>query len=118
VLVAVLDDERGRGRIGATLQNPVLRSFGKYSYAIYLFHQPLNQMIGEPLLHSLRPQGAGLADGLAYIAAVTAATYALALASYHGYEKHFLALKRYFPSVTPPATGAPPHAGAPAARSK
>jgi peptidoglycan/LPS O-acetylase OafA/YrhL len=103
VLAAVLDDERGRGRIGAALQNPVLRSFGKYSYAIYLFHQPLNQMIGEPVLHALEPDGVGTAAGLAYMAVVTAASYVLALASYHGYEKHFLALKRYFPSVTPGA---------------
>ena len=78
----------------------MLRSFGKYSYAIYLFHQPLNQMVGEPVLHSLSPGGVGLAAGLVYIAVVTAATYALALASYHGYEKHFLALKRWFPSGT------------------
>jgi peptidoglycan/LPS O-acetylase OafA/YrhL len=99
VLAAVLDDERGRGRIGAALDNPVLRSFGKYSYAIYLFHQPLNQLIGEPVLHSLEPDGVGLAAGLAYLAVVIAATYALALASYHGYEKHFLALKRWFPSA-------------------
>jgi peptidoglycan/LPS O-acetylase OafA/YrhL len=106
VLAVVLDDERGRGRVGAALQNPVLRSFGKYSYAIYLFHQPLNQMIGEPLLGSIQPGGVGLGAGLIYIAGVTAASYALALASYHGYEKHFLALKRWFPSgpaVTPGA---------------
>ncbi|HEX7842911.1 MAG TPA: acyltransferase [Kofleriaceae bacterium] len=96
VLLAVLDHERGRGWIGAIFTNGVLRSFGKYSYAIYLFHQPLNQMAGEPLLHRLLPDGTGLGAGCAYMAAVTAASYALALVSYHGYEKHFLALKRYF----------------------
>jgi peptidoglycan/LPS O-acetylase OafA/YrhL len=40
------------------------------------------------------------------MAVVTAASYVLALASYHGYEKHFLALKRYFvpgPRPDPPA---------------
>jgi len=80
-----------------------LATLGKYSYAIYLFHQPLNQMIGVPLLHAVEPDRVGTAAGLAYIAVVTAASYVLALASYHGYEKHFLALKRYFPSVTPGA---------------
>jgi peptidoglycan/LPS O-acetylase OafA/YrhL len=87
----------GRGRIGAAFGNAVLRSFGKYSYAIYLFHQPLNQMVGEPWLRARLPQGPGLATGCAYMAAVTAASYAIAVVSYHGYEKHFLALKRYFP---------------------
>src|SRR6185295_20205529 len=75
----------------------LLRSFGKYSYAIYLFHQPLNQLIGEPVLHTVEPDRVGTTAGLAYMAIVTAASYVLALASYHGYEKHFLALKRYFP---------------------
>lgn len=96
VLLVVLDHERGHGRLGAIFENAVLRSFGKYSYAIYLFHQPLNQMIGAPLLHRLKPHGAGIKAGCLYLVAVTAASYALALLSYHGYEKHFLALKRYF----------------------
>ena len=108
VLLAVLDHERGRGWIGAALENPVLRSFGKYSYAIYLFHQPLNQMVGAPLLHRLLPQGTPFAAGCAYMASVTAASYVMALISYHGYEKHFLALKRYFVPgrrPDPPANG-------------
>jgi peptidoglycan/LPS O-acetylase OafA/YrhL len=105
VLLAVLDHERGRGWIGATFQSAVLRSFGKYSYAIYLFHQPLNQMVGAPLLHRLLPQGTGLTAGCTYMVSVTAASYAMAVVSYHGYEKHFLALKRYFP---PGRRSAPP----------
>jgi len=96
VLLAVLDHERGRGWVGAAFQNAVLRSSGKYSYAIYLFHQPLNQMVGAPLLHELLPHGAGLVAGSLYVVSGSAASYVLALASYHGYEKHFLALKRYF----------------------
>jgi peptidoglycan/LPS O-acetylase OafA/YrhL len=102
VLLAVIDSDPrpggGRGWIATALENAVLRSFGKYSYAIYLFHQPLNQMIGEPLLQSIAPAPTGLAAGGLYMASVTAASYALAVASYHGYEKHFLALKRLFPS--------------------
>jgi peptidoglycan/LPS O-acetylase OafA/YrhL len=90
------DDRRGRSWIGAVLSNAVLRSFGKYSYGIYMFHQPLNLMIGAPVLHSMLPRGAGLKAGFAYMAIVTAASYALAVISYHGYEKHFLALKRHF----------------------
>jgi peptidoglycan/LPS O-acetylase OafA/YrhL len=118
VLLAVLDHQgdqrghqqghqRGRGWIGAGFKNPVLRSFGKYSYAIYLFHQPLNQMVGAPVLHRLLPQGTGILAGCTYMASVTAASYAIGLVSYHGYEKHFLALKRYFVPgrrPAPPAT--------------
>jgi len=108
VLLAVLDHERGRGWVGAVFQNAVLRSFGKYSYAIYLFHQPLNQMVGTPVFHELLPHGAGLAAGSLYVVSGSAASYVLALASYHGYEKHFLALKRYFVPgrrPDPPASG-------------
>ena len=106
VLLAVLDHERGRGWIGTVCRNAVLRSFGKYSYAIYVFHQPLNQMLGEPLLHRITPHAPALLGGSVYVLAGIVASYALAWLSYHGYEKHFLALKRYFPSgrpVSPPA---------------
>jgi peptidoglycan/LPS O-acetylase OafA/YrhL len=96
VLLAVLDHRRGRGWLGTVLSNAALRSFGKYSYGIYMFHQPLNLMIGVPILHSMFPRGAGLKAGFSYMAIVTAASYVLAVISFHGYEKHFLALKRYF----------------------
>jgi peptidoglycan/LPS O-acetylase OafA/YrhL len=96
VLLVVLDHERGRGWLGAIFRNAVLRSFGTYSYGIYLFHQPLNQLIGAPWLYRLEPQGIGLKAGATYMICVTAASYGLALISYHGYEKHFLALKRHF----------------------
>jgi peptidoglycan/LPS O-acetylase OafA/YrhL len=109
VLMAVLDHQRGRGWVGTTFQSPTLRSFGKYSYAIYLFHQPLNQIVGTPLAHSLLPRGMGLKAGGVYMVIVTVVSYVLALVSYHGYEKHFLALKRYFHPgrrAEPPATAA------------
>ncbi|HET7501858.1 MAG TPA: acyltransferase [Kofleriaceae bacterium] len=103
VLLAVLDHERGHGWVGGVCKNAVLRSFGKYSYAIYLLHQPLNQMVGMPWLVALHPRGIGLKAGSAYMIGVTAVSYAIAFVSYHGYEKHFLALKRYFPAGRPPS---------------
>jgi len=103
VLGVVLDHERGRGSVGALFANPVLRSFGKYSYAIYMFHQPFNLLIGMPLLVSMHPHGIGLKAGGTYMLIVIAASYLAAVLSYYGYERHFLALKRYFrtgPDVT------------------
>jgi peptidoglycan/LPS O-acetylase OafA/YrhL len=101
VLIVVLEHERGRGWIGAVFRNRVLRTFGTYSYAIYLFHQPINQMIGEPLLQQWFPRGPGFKYGCMYMLAVTAVSYVLAVLSYHGFEKHFLALKRYFVPAQP-----------------
>jgi peptidoglycan/LPS O-acetylase OafA/YrhL len=70
-------------------------------------------MVGQPVLHSLVPQRIGLAAGLAYMVSVTAASYAIALVSYLAYEKHFLALKRYFPPGrrAPSPLGPPANAG-------
>jgi peptidoglycan/LPS O-acetylase OafA/YrhL len=96
VLLVVLDHERGHGALGAVFRNRMLRSFGTYSYAIYMFHQPFNLLIGMPLMFSLHPHGIGLKAGAAYMLAVTAASYAAAVVSYYGYERHFLALKRFF----------------------
>ena len=77
-----------------------LRSLGKYSYGIYIFHPPVIQavrslfqnptaarMIGEmypgPLLALKLTLIFGASCGLAYL-------------SWHLFEKHFLLLKRHF----------------------
>jgi len=113
VLLVVLDHERGKGGLGAIFEHRILRSFGTYSYGIYLFHQFINQLLGVPLLARLLPRGIGIQAGLAYMLAVTAASYATAVVSYHAYEQHFLALKRYFTPGRPPAVaGATPPAAA------
>jgi peptidoglycan/LPS O-acetylase OafA/YrhL len=112
VLGVVLDHERGRGSVGALFANPVLRSFGKYSYAIYMFHQPFNLLIGMPLLVSLHPHGIGLKAGGTYMLIVIAASYLAAVISYYGYEKHFLALKRFFQPGQPGRPGVTNRAGA------
>jgi peptidoglycan/LPS O-acetylase OafA/YrhL len=64
-----------------------------------------------PLLLSLHshgphgPHGIGLKAGGTYMLALIAASYTAALISYHAYEKHFLALKRYFQPGRPGVTG-------------
>jgi peptidoglycan/LPS O-acetylase OafA/YrhL len=76
--------------------NP-LRSAGKYSYGMYVFHTPFHLLIGLPVLqHLAKLQDINLPLALAYYAAATWCTYGLAVLSYHLLEKHFLRLKKYF----------------------
>jgi peptidoglycan/LPS O-acetylase OafA/YrhL len=64
--------------------------FGKYSYAIYLFHSPVMEL--------LRPLEGRLGAAL-LAASVTACSLAAAFVSWHVWEAPFLRLKRYFPST-------------------
>jgi peptidoglycan/LPS O-acetylase OafA/YrhL len=93
-------------------RNPLLRSLGMYSYAIYVLH---------PLVISLARQGLAAADlefpssaagalacRLAVMPLILGVVFALAWASYHAYEKHFLALKRFFPPARKPAAPTAP----------
>lgn len=91
------------------LRTPLLRMFGKYSYGLYVFHKPLHDLVGAPLLARLghaQISAPGLA--LLYFVVATGVTLMVAWLSWHGLERHFLALK---PSDTPPLHPASaPHA--------
>jgi peptidoglycan/LPS O-acetylase OafA/YrhL len=80
--------------LSATLRLPPLRSVGKFSYAMYVFHIPLTNLIGAPLLPSIKRLGSGYPVWYAIWIAVC--SYLAAVASYHLLEKHFLRAKRYF----------------------
>lgn len=75
-----------------------LRTAGKYSYALYLFHAPLL----HPLLFLLPAQklvaatGSELAGNLTFVVFFMGANFALALLSWHAFEKHWLKLKDRF----------------------
>ena len=73
-----------------------LRSVGKYSYAMYVFHGLLHKLLGEPWLLADVGKEPPAGDLLLYSAIVFAASYALAYLSYHAFERHFLKLKRFF----------------------
>lgn len=72
----------------------VLRSIGKYSYAMYVFHFPIELYL-EPSM-PLFQQRFGAWSGIVFLLAVGLLTYGAAFLSYHLYEKHFLRLKSWF----------------------
>ncbi len=83
---------------GMFWRSSVLKFFGKYSYAMYVFQLPLIRIM-QPVLtpDGLCSQMTSVFFGrLAYIGIMTTITTVLAVLSWHLYEKHFLALKRWF----------------------
>ena len=90
------------------LQIKILRSVGKYSYGLYVYHylilgiaQAIGNRIG--LTKGGIPQNVPIALGFVTSNLIIALSFAYG--SYHLYEKHFLKLKKYFPervtTVTP-----------------
>lgn len=86
------------------LESPLLRSFGKYSYAMYVFNKPI--IYG--LAAILNPMFGRLPTGLALVSfiIVCALCWLAAWVSWRVIEKPFLALKRFFPSETSPRSRA------------
>jgi peptidoglycan/LPS O-acetylase OafA/YrhL len=96
VLLAVIAGSTNRVAtwVSAALRVPALRSVGKFSYAMYVFHIPLSILVGAPLLPALKRLGPGYP--VWYAIWIAACSYLAAMASYHLLEKHFLRAKRYF----------------------
>jgi peptidoglycan/LPS O-acetylase OafA/YrhL len=81
-------------------QNKILRMFGKYSYAMYVFQAPLIPLLAPWLTAGIIADSVGsvLAGRLIYIATMSTLTFALALLSWNLLEKHCLKLKSRFES--------------------
>lgn len=79
-------------------RNPILRSFGKYSYALYVVHIFMKHMVSAYVASRL-PKSAVVAFGMSLLSMVSA--YALAVISWNLLEKHFLRLKKHFPYEMP-----------------
>lgn len=84
----------GPGWLRAVLSNGWLRSVGRYSYAMYIFHMLLLLTVGDTVHRLLQPAGAFFP--VLHALFMILLSYAAGWASYHGLEKHFLRLKRNF----------------------
>jgi peptidoglycan/LPS O-acetylase OafA/YrhL len=89
-----------------------LRFFGKYSYAMYLFHIPIRDEIRHRFFPDAWLQETHgfelLGRQLLFFSVTTLASVALALVSWHLFEKHWLKLKRRFPRFSRPGASSPP----------
>lgn len=89
--------------IGAITRAPLLRTFGKYSYSLYLFHGHLVLLpdgMGYEITPHLVPKvfGSVLPAQLAYLAITFTICLGLSWLSWNLWENQFLKLKRFFPS--------------------
>jgi peptidoglycan/LPS O-acetylase OafA/YrhL len=71
----------------------ILRSIGKFSFAMYVFHLPISIALEPFLARHIPPRSY---SGVINTSVVTLCAYLAAFASYHLLEKHFLRLKKYF----------------------
>ncbi len=91
-----------------------LRVLGKYSYAIYVCHGCVMQVL-KPLFFNSTTQvilGESLAVGIGFVVLVTLGSLGFALLSWYAWEQPFLRLKKYFPlsgQVVRPTNLVPPN---------
>ena len=78
------------------MEYPILRTLGKISYGIYLFHPPICRLTVTFLTKVLKLPDSFFVYDIVYPIIATVATCALAYASYELYEKQFLKLKNKF----------------------
>jgi peptidoglycan/LPS O-acetylase OafA/YrhL len=110
VLLAAITAERG-SRVHKVLTILPLRSLGKYSYALYLIHLPVGTLLAKHFhagdaVPSLF--GSSLLPTVVFALTAGAISLALAMTSYHLWEKHFLKLKAHFQyDAVKPAVEAP-----------
>jgi peptidoglycan/LPS O-acetylase OafA/YrhL len=90
----------GASRWGRALRAPSLRTFGKYSYALYIFHPLVVTVLeaagwGASRFAGLGP-GVQVGVHLTFAAFATLVTLGVAWLSWNLMEKHFLKLKHNF----------------------
>ena len=88
--------EGARVGLASLLSWRPLTSCGRYSYAMYVFHQILHKLVGEPWLHMRFGDQPTTQVIVFYSLAILLVSYLLAFCSYHAFEKRFLRMKRLF----------------------
>ena len=105
LLLAV--SHRRTGPLNRLFSRPLLTTFGRYSYALYLFHLPISVCLRESALRPGRipPLFASHLPGqLLFYAAGIGLSLAAAWLSWRFYEGPILSLKRFFPAAQQPAS--------------
>jgi peptidoglycan/LPS O-acetylase OafA/YrhL len=89
--LASIDSHRESHWLARILSYGWVRSIGRYSFAMYVFHLPLELALGSRLEHLL--DFTGSARPLLFSTTLIVISYCAGWASYHLIEKHFLRLK-------------------------
>jgi len=98
LLVLVLGG-RGPLKTDWLLRTAFMRLCGKYSYALYMVHVPIAGLVFPLVTRSLKPLEPLIGYDLVILLGAVVAfavSWMAALASWHLFEKHILALKRHF----------------------
>lgn len=97
VTTAAADDRQARPNIlSRTLSWAPFRSCGKYSYAIYIFHQLIHKLWGERWMVAEFGTNPPAHTVYLYSLAIGLVSFLAAYLSYHLLEKRFLAIKYRF----------------------
>ena len=95
-VLAILLDAPVTSIAHKTTSAPILRFFGKYSYCLYVVHQPVIVLLRKGGVTFDRLTGT-LHNQVLAVVAVNAAAFAISIAlaylSWHAFEKHFVKLK-------------------------
>jgi peptidoglycan/LPS O-acetylase OafA/YrhL len=101
ILLIVVETHRASQRwwLNSILAIPLLRSVGKYSFAIYVVHLPIALWL--EVLCKDRLSFAGTLAPLLYSGMVLIVSYVCGWLSYHCFEKYFLKLKPSYRTAAP-----------------
>jgi peptidoglycan/LPS O-acetylase OafA/YrhL len=92
-VAAAGDEQMRRNMFTRVLCFAPLRSCGKYSYGIYVFHQLIHKLVGEPWMVARFGNHPPAHTVYLYSVTIGFISFGAAFLSYHLLEKHFLSLK-------------------------